>query len=984
MSRVRQQQRSDHYLYFKAVEIGSASNFLVDQLLKTRAGENVVALMTAITPILNETSCTAIISHLFETAKAPLDNTPGIGELGKFREALLPFSRKTEFGEKVLQYHHLLQAFECRSETNAGQEKNPYEAIPHDKDIALILQMLFKVTLNQGLIFTYNGITGAGWVAAYASYVLGLPTCAIKASGSTLPINTTYEEAKVVIRISSPSDVNTCEISRAGDLEDFISLESNGLTRTGWSVDCSIVSFLDMNCPGLRQMPDFQVLCEFVGIELLNMISDLARHFTNDSDLDLKTTLGEMDGHDDETVGNHTTELLHNSFCRYSLSVLTDLRFRGLRILEILGFLPGVLDDYTVKARGACHDYYCVGRKMGTLDSQLSGHTPGSDDKIPGLERDEDTEADLKELGDYRLEHCEQSCLIRALRANGQYLHYGSARDRTNSEKTTSRLNYYMQSNSAQLPPRRHSVDEDGDAQSHLTFMTRPATLRKQVCHAIINAVDIAAKLAFTDWDTSLKLLSVRYFHQAGMKISCKYDSFRTAPSVLQGHLESAIQLCTDIFETTTLEKHVFTPDWAGVDLDGIVVLRSSVTRRSIRDLRGRYLEFRLGRIKFEDSLVRSIRVDIVSSETFKDRALQTRPDKVDDHSKTVGPELSPQCTPNLDPMEFRCSFTMIERILLLKLECLTNEGSWVQVDPIEISKSIPRLFVTVSCTHPFRAPLSLHGTMKKSTGMPRAPGNGLPISNWYQDSAFDIPERLGLAVQYTPDGFDIAYLHVDRSAEGQWLSCRSAYVENGGPKDLPTFGYTLLQKNTCLLCTVHTISSNKALNGYWQVRIIPYGDEVVEHTVDQLSTPSFRFCQNYQSMSYRIWRKHLTSVSGYQKKKSNYVLEALSDARTKRTCPGSLHTPCCIRRCADPCIICVPEICRDDVKRPPCGSCEEIYLMYYSDIKKQFKAESESAMRMKASARKTDCNAAETGTNRQTNTGAWETSSVNPEKRKD
>ena len=310
MSRVRQQQRSDCYWYFKAVEIGSASNFVVDQLLKTRAGENVVALMTAITSILNEASCTTILSSLFESAGVSLDNTPGVGELGKLREALLPFTRKTEFGEKVLQYHYLLQAFEQGPQTTAGQEKNPYEAIPHNRDIPTILQMLFKVTSNQDLIFTFNGITGAAWVATYAAYVLGLTACVIKASGSTLPINGTYEEARVVIRILSSSGVNTCEISRAGGLEDFISLESNGLERTGWSVDCSVINFFDMNCPGLRQMPDFPVLCEFAAIELLNMISDLARKFTDDSDLIQRQADESFFAHPDAGSSD-----VHESFC---------------------------------------------------------------------------------------------------------------------------------------------------------------------------------------------------------------------------------------------------------------------------------------------------------------------------------------------------------------------------------------------------------------------------------------------------------------------------------------------------------------------------------------------------------------------------------------------------------------------------------------------------------------------------------------------
>ena len=615
-----------------------------------------------------------------------------------------------------------------------------------------------------------------------------------------------------------------------------------------------------------------------------------------------------------------------------------------MQILKVLGFEPGTLDDYTVKARGTCCDYYCVGRKRRTLGSESSDHTPGLDDGIPGPESDEDSAADLmKESRDYGSEHHVQSRVNKERRAKGQYIHYGSASNRTDSEKTLSRLENYMQSNSTRFPPPRRGVDEDGHGRCGLTFMMRPATMHEHICRAIINAVDIAAKLAFSDWDTSIKLLSVRYFHQAGSKIACTYESdewndeFKPKPSVFHGHLESAVQLCTDVFETATLEKHVIPLDWAGVDLDGIVVLRSSVAHRSITDLRGRYLEFRPGRIKYEDLLVRSIRVDIISLETYKDRALHLRRDKEEDRSETVGPELSPQCTPDLDPMEFRCSFTMIGRTLLLKLECLTNKKRWIQVDPIEISNSIPKLFVTVSCTHAFRTPLVLHGTAQERTNSPRFTNELYDdVGCWLQDSAFDTPELVGPAVRYTLGGRNIAYLHVDQSAEGQWLSCRTAHVRGLGPDD-SICGYTVLQKNTCLLCTMHAVFMG--VHQLMQVRIIPYGDDVIENTVSHSSTPSFRSCQNFQSLSLHIRRRYLTSVHEDKEMKSKPILKALSNTRINRTCPGSLHTSCCVESRANPCIVCVPDICQDDLKRPPCGSCKGMYLVY-SDYIKEIEAE--------------------------------------------
>ncbi|MCJ1245310.1 hypothetical protein MMC30_002514 [Trapelia coarctata] len=112
LSKVRQQQRTERFGYFKMVEMGAASNFLVDQLLDTRAGENVLALLSVIAPLLSETSCAGILSLLFETAGVTLGNTPGLRELEKFRAAVLPLLRATNFKEKVLHNHYLLRALE--------------------------------------------------------------------------------------------------------------------------------------------------------------------------------------------------------------------------------------------------------------------------------------------------------------------------------------------------------------------------------------------------------------------------------------------------------------------------------------------------------------------------------------------------------------------------------------------------------------------------------------------------------------------------------------------------------------------------------------------------------------------------------------------------------------------------------------------------------------------------------------------------------
>lgn len=56
ISDCRQQQRKQSIWLYKLVEIGTASNFVTDELLKRKAGENIVALMSTILPFCRKTN----------------------------------------------------------------------------------------------------------------------------------------------------------------------------------------------------------------------------------------------------------------------------------------------------------------------------------------------------------------------------------------------------------------------------------------------------------------------------------------------------------------------------------------------------------------------------------------------------------------------------------------------------------------------------------------------------------------------------------------------------------------------------------------------------------------------------------------------------------------------------------------------------------------------------------------------------------------
>lgn len=78
ISKCRREQRKTAIWMCKIVELGTATNFVADELLKTRAGENVVALMSAVLPVMSEHSCDSMILRLFDASGASSKHHSGL------------------------------------------------------------------------------------------------------------------------------------------------------------------------------------------------------------------------------------------------------------------------------------------------------------------------------------------------------------------------------------------------------------------------------------------------------------------------------------------------------------------------------------------------------------------------------------------------------------------------------------------------------------------------------------------------------------------------------------------------------------------------------------------------------------------------------------------------------------------------------------------------------------------------------------------
>ena len=854
LNRVREQQRSERAWFFKTVEIGSGSNFLADQLLQTRAGTNVVALLTSIASVMNEDSCSRILSLLFEISGVALDNTPGIGEFGKIREALLPVSHRTEFKKKVFQYQELLNTF-MLDKIPTGHE-NPYKTIPYDMDLAKIIQMLFKVSSHEGYILTYAGTVGAGWLATYSSYVLGLATCAIRDSGHVLPINGSYERAKVIIR-SSPQNVSSmCEISKAGKIEDFISLTTVGdWQSSGWSIDCTVVNFLDTHQPDLRKETIFPIICEAARLEMIQITTELAREFISKDFLITKNL----------------------PISTYTLSVLPHLHSRGSRNLEILGFDFNNLSNISFASKRHS-DPTCIICAVNDMQPSLEPHSTNKNGD--GTNVDYGMSSRIEFPVDYAL-------------VTGS-LYSADAKWSKQSSSTTegkiSRLMNYLTccSNHLQGKGRDHNSQT-------LAFSDWSEARQEEICRTAIYAANIAARLAFTDWDTSIRCLSVQVFRHPHLYARGK--TFHSEKAGFNGHLASAILLCTDTVNVSALKMRI-TDDWAAIDLDSIIIIRSTVAHRSLSDLRGCYFEFRRGHIFYETIMCTVIRVDRGESYvngpfSFRYKYNMERPDVVN-YSTTWGPRLNPGSIQSRDQIEFRESWKIFKETLTLKLECLVETNRWTSVDPIKISQAIPKLWVTKPCPHPFKNPLRIHGMRNAGPILPP-----LNIREWVSIFASDPQPRSGRIADYGGSEHEIYYTHTDQNTESRWFSCMV---------DLDNSIAMILQQDTCLACTIHQIHKMCGCIKNDRFYIIA-GDCFETGSSDESETENVLWtCQYYQALS-RLEQMRNKSFKKFSLKHDS--------------CPGPVHTECCNRRDPDPCIICVPPICLPETPRA-CEGCRE------------------------------------------------------------
>lgn len=184
--------------------------FVVDQLLKTRAGENVLSLLSAIIPFYVKDLLQRYYPlHLQEGRSTAGSYTRIRAVEQRFYDAIVVLAtKKIEDQRKGLTILYLAdQPSNTRIHGDEGQSKFitawsciwQHTMFVKSSDILLSLHKLCKDG-SDGLVAVYYGLAGAPWVAGYARDFLGLSVCAFSDGTSIVPIHGDCRSAKVILR----------------------------------------------------------------------------------------------------------------------------------------------------------------------------------------------------------------------------------------------------------------------------------------------------------------------------------------------------------------------------------------------------------------------------------------------------------------------------------------------------------------------------------------------------------------------------------------------------------------------------------------------------------------------------------------------------------------------------------------------------------------------------------------------------------------
>ncbi|KAF2420763.1 hypothetical protein EJ08DRAFT_529160 [Tothia fuscella] len=741
---------------YKAFEFAGASNFFVGTLFKDARGVNILALLSTIVPFFDQHEFEAIVIGLCNERHIPIDSQPGLGELSKIREALLPFTQTPEFPSLVSQYHLI---FLNAAIPRADWGKFPAShAIPDKFTIIRIINLLYQITTStEPYVLRVRGIRGAAWVAVYAVKVLDLRCCANYSSEKLLPINVEFEEAQVVLYIDDClSDVS---LYRELKLDDHIVCDDTENAAAEWAVDCDVINFLEHHCPQLSQSRLLSSISHFVAANTIQIISRLLAA----PPIDRFPSSGSR---------------RYPEFITYLEDATPLIQQRAIEVLTVLGFKPNDAESYRTQLLPTLESDGFVGDLLSDTDSSEAAHLAQDlDNKLKTLF------APLFWGTDQSQYTLEIDTVVVAKRGRLDW-------SRRSAEVIEDRIFDGFRQALQELCNRRGVHDLLSDVHTDSLYL------------ALQTAIRVSSVLAFTDWPDSHRKISSTFLeirprkclrtfrHGLTTHISALASS-RYMADLLNDALLISTRLSASKLKKTLAWNYEEGQDWIGQDFGGVVGIDTLACPPLAPYQRGCLLSLFVGHLAIDGRWCTKFREEFESTRII---------DFMEVNAQDFWIQASETLTPSngCENLKLRGLSTVVNRDLWL---------SWTFRLGDKRMPALPRRIATACYNGAYTRPCG----HDPATSLDKIAAAAL-----FQPMKFEWTEGLMLyhAVQDSYEFFDthrvrFVYEQVHNNFLGRWATCES---QLGWDCDYHTEHKRkfihMFQRRTCLDCITKAVKS--------------------------------------------------------------------------------------------------------------------------------------------------------------------------------
>jgi hypothetical protein len=294
------------------------------------------------------------------------------------------------------------------------------------------------------------------------------------------------------------------------------------------------------------------------------------------------------------------------------------------------------------------------------------------------------------------------------------------------------------------------------------------------------NAINLSTILAFTNWDTTIRSVSVVLFESArtvNYPLVGSGEYLEPRRYLEDGIFRGIVAYCTAI-NARALEREQLSPNsCVAREFDGTVVFQNSVREQSLSDLKGFIWTLYPGQINGSGEKCQYIKEEHWG-------ILNECQSQQPSYPLNLAPELiRPK---NLLPtIALRYDIAISGDTIWIQPHVSVNESTMLPIHIRRICSNISRMFVSSSCSHPTGSPLCLHDIPAKDTLW----AEGLCLNLYDANNLWSSHRKLSQIL--------FMLQQVDGNSIGQWISCSAAGYNYNESAVL------IWQRYSCLKCII-------------------------------------------------------------------------------------------------------------------------------------------------------------------------------------